>query len=263
MPLDFHTDPHAKFEHQTQNAAEYIVPFVEETVPLSGAHVLEIGCGEGGVLHPFVRAGATCVGLDLSKPRIGHARRLAEEAGLGDRIRFVASDVHSPEVAREFGGSLDLVILKDAIEHIPDQEKLLVSIRGLLKPSGVVFIAFPPWLMPYGGHQQLADTKIGKLPFYHVLPRRAYHAVLRAFGESEVRQQVLLEIYDTRLSIRDFERMVFAAGMRIVRRQFYLINPIYRFKFGLRPIKQLPVVRSIPWLRDFTSTTAYYVIGRA
>ena len=69
-----------------------------------------------------------------------------------------------------------------------------------------------------------------------------------------------LSIVDTKVTIQGFEKLVKNCGFRIVKKQFYLINPIYEVKFGLKTIRQLPILRSIPWLRDFFTTTCYYII---
>jgi hypothetical protein len=51
-------------------------------------------------------------------------------------------------------------------------------------------------------------------------------------------------------------------NFKITKKQFYLISPIYTYKFGMKPVKQLPVVSSIPFLRDFVTTAAYYLVEK-
>jgi hypothetical protein len=114
--------------------------------------------------------------------------------------------------------------------------------------------------MPFGGHQQIAASRFARVPYYHLLPRSLYTGVLRALRESDRTIEELLEIRDTRISISDFERLVDREGFEVAKRQFYLINPIYRYKFGLRPRKQLKLFEGIPGLRDFVTTTCYYLI---
>jgi hypothetical protein len=63
------------------------------------------------------------------------------------------------------------------------------------------------------------------------------------------------------LSTARFERMVRQAGYRIVDRAFYLFNPIYRYKFGIKPRRQWGPITRIPFLRDFVTTGVYYLIG--
>jgi hypothetical protein len=125
-----------------------------------------------------------------------------------------------------------------------------------------MFFAFPPWRMPFGGHQQTAVTKKGKRPWMHLLSRAGYEKYLRNAGESEGTIDSLMEIHDTRISIGRFEKILNSNNYKVVRKRFYLINPIYRFKFKLTPREQFPILKSIPWLRDFYTTTSYYLLGR-
>ena len=56
--FEFHTDKKRYFEMQQENAEEYVIPFIAEKMNLSsGIRVLEIGCGEGGVLKAFIDKG--------------------------------------------------------------------------------------------------------------------------------------------------------------------------------------------------------------
>ena len=151
--------------------------------------------------------------------------------------------------------------IKDVIEHIHEQEKIMVRLKDFLAPNGIIFFGFPPWYMPYGGHQQVAQSKIGsKLPYYHILPKSLYKGMLKMFGESEPMIEGLEEIADTGISIERFERITKSAGLEIVNKTFYLFNPIYNFKFGLKPRKQFGIVNYIPFLRNFVTTCAYYTV---
>jgi len=49
---------------------------------------------------------------------------------------------------------------------------------------------------------------------------------------------------------------------QFVAKDFYLINPNYEVKFGLTPRPQLPIIRGIPYLRDFITTCCYCLIKK-
>lgn len=64
-----------RFDQQVDNALNYVLPFIEKTANIqTGTRVLEIGCGEGGVLKPFVDKGCICLGVDLDQLRIDLAQ---------------------------------------------------------------------------------------------------------------------------------------------------------------------------------------------
>jgi hypothetical protein len=70
-------------------------------------------------------------------------------------------------------------------------------------------------------------------------------------------------VKETQISINRFERISKKAGFAIARREFYLINPSYKYKFGANPRKQFGIISAIPWFRDFLTTTCYYVLKKA
>jgi len=73
---------------------------VEALAPSAqGATVLDLGCGWGELMLRIVAAapGARGLGLDLDPPSLARGRRLADERGLADRVRFEAADVTHTE----------------------------------------------------------------------------------------------------------------------------------------------------------------------
>ena len=48
----------------------------------------------------------------------------------------------------------------------------------------------------------------------------------------------------------------------IVNKQWFLFNPIYKYKFGLEPRKQNWLFGAIPFVRNFVTTCAYYTIQK-
>ena len=66
MSLYFHGNAPLKFQHQYLVTLNYIIPYLEaKKVFREGMKVLEIGCGEGGVLKAFIERGCICTGMDL------------------------------------------------------------------------------------------------------------------------------------------------------------------------------------------------------
>ncbi|MCB0634202.1 MAG: methyltransferase domain-containing protein [Saprospiraceae bacterium] len=264
MAFEFHKDKDRYFEMQRENAADYVIPFIQQHTDLpAGAHVLEIGCAEGGVLKAFLDMGCTGVGVELSADRLRLAATYLEPEVKAGKVRLMAQNIYDTDPKRDFEHLFDLIVLKDVIEHIPDQGRLLRKLQDFLKPGGHIFLGFPPWQMPFGGHQQICRHRLlSKLPYYHLLPAVAYAGILKAGGEPEHVVEELLEIKETGLSIGQFEKLAVEADFNILGKQLYLINPIYRYKFNLNARKQNKVVGAIPYLRNFLTTCAYYLLER-
>lgn len=255
--FEFHADRKKYFEIQVSNAAKYVIPFVEERFPVTpGMRVLEIGCGEGGVLKAFLERGCTGVGVELDLSRVEDAKKfLAEELATG-RLKILARDIYRVN-AEDLGGRFDIIVLKDVIEHIHDQPRLIGWMKTFLEPGGVIFFGFPPWQMPFGGHQQMAHSRLSRMPYIHLLPRRMYRWLLRRKNEPV---DDLMEIRDTRISIERFERICREQGYQVLHFRHYLLNPIYEWKFGWKPRRQNFLIRSVPYVRNFFTTCVYYVV---
>lgn len=256
--FDFHSDRKKYFEIQVSNAAKYVIPFIEERFPLKeGMRVLEIGCGEGGVLKAFIERGCSGVGVELDLARVEDAKNFMAAELASGQLRLVARDIYQVDPGRDLEGYFDIIVLKDVIEHIHDQPRLIGWMKQFLKPGGVIFFGFPPWQMPFGGHQQMARSRLSRLPYIHLLPRALYRWLLRRRKEPV---EDLMEIRDTGISIERFERICRRQGYRLLHYRHYLLNPIYEWKFGWKPRRQNRLVRSVPYLRNFLTSCVYYII---
>ena len=176
----------------------YVVPWVLDKVSLNGISVLEIGCGEGGNLPPFEAKGSTVTGVDRNPRRIAQARHFIESDNSLSSIQLVVAE--ALDLNKQSIGKFDLIILKDFIEHI-DREAFLPVLKDLIEPNVKVFIAFPPWLMPYGGHQQICNNKLARFPWLHLLPLTSYGKALRWLGESDEVIKSLTEVYTEGVNI--------------------------------------------------------------
>ncbi len=102
-----HTDRELYFREQAHTTSRHVIPFIDSILPVNAAlSVLEIGCGEGGNLLPFLEAGcARIAGIDLSESKIGNARSFYSAIPGGDRVEFIAADIYDSSSA----GTFDLV----------------------------------------------------------------------------------------------------------------------------------------------------------
>jgi SAM-dependent methyltransferase len=255
-----HTDRERYFREQAHTTAKHVIPFIDSILPVSSSlSVLEIGCGEGGNLLPFLEAGCSrIVGIDLSESKINNARKFYSTITGGEKVGFIAADIYDSGSA----GTFDLVMMRDVLEHIHDQEKFIGFVKRFLNPGGVLFIAFPPWNNPFGGHQQMCDNRmLSKTPWIHLLPRGAYRRLLRAAGESPEKIDGLLEIKETGLNLGKFESIIKREGFLFLKKSLWFINPNFEVKFGLRPRRLPQFPGNFPGLRNFITTTGYYIIS--
>lgn len=254
-----HSDRATYFKELSVTSKEYFIPYILQWQTI-GQHtsVLEIGCGEGGNLLPFSFMGCHTVGIDIAARRIEEAMKFFNEAGA--KGTFIANDIFKE---KGLGHDFDIVICHDVIEHVADKRLLLSNLGNYLKPNGVIFMAFPAWHMPFGGHQQICGSRLlSHLPFIHLLPAGLYRLALRAFGESDDRVNELLSIKQTRMTIERFEDLLMRTDLCIKNRQLWLVNPHYEVKFGFKPRKLPLFISAIPYLRNFFSTSCFYILKR-
>lgn len=253
-----HRDPLQYLNEQYESTKKHIVPFINAKFPIkSGMQILEIGCGEAGNLRPFLDMGCYCVGVDFSLPKIESGKKYYAQHPNADKIQLISDDIYN---IKEFQSKFDLIILRDVIEHIHDQNRFLGIMKTLMAPDGVAFFAFPPWQNPFGGHQQICKNKfLSILPYFHLLPKALYKGTLKLFGETDAKIETLLEIKDTGISIERLENYFAKNHYTILQKTLFLVNPNYEIKFGLRPLK-LPKWLGIPYLRNFLTTAGYYIV---
>ena len=255
-----HTNRHKYFEEQSTTISKHVIPFLSQVLKVdSSISVLEIGCGEGGNMKPFLDMGCTrLLGVDMSAEKIENAKAYFANHPNNKNIEFITSDIYDVDNIGQF----DIIMTRDVLEHIHGQERFMEYVKRFLKPGGKFFLGFPPWYNPFGGHQQMCESKVlSKLPFFHIFPKAIYGSILKAFGESDPKIEALMEIKDTGITIERFEKILKKTGYKKDKVLYYFINPNYEAKFGMKPREQWDVVSAIPYLRNFLITTSYYLVS--
>ncbi|MBW6533374.1 MAG: class I SAM-dependent methyltransferase [Mariniphaga sp.] len=256
-----HQDKKRYFNEQARTTQKHVIPYLEDILKTGPkTEVLEIGCAEAGNLKPFLDLGCKVTGIDISCGRIELASEFFAKHPKKENLKLVCEDIYKADLK---GKMFDLILMRDVIEHIPNQEKFMGYVKKFLKPDGKFFLGFPPWQNPFGGHQQICSSNfLSKLPYFHLLPGGMYRWILSAFEKNEARVAGLMEIKKTGISIDRFERILKKENYTIEKRTFFFINPNYETKFGLKPRRQSKLISTIPWVRNFFTTAVYYVVSK-
>ena len=256
-----HQNRQQYFKEQGITTSKYVIPFIEKYMAVnSNVKVLEIGCGEGGNMAPFVELGCKVVGVDINESRLKLAKEYFEEIDNSENLELIYKNIY--ELTFEDIGRFDLIIMRDVIEHIPDQEKFLNYVKQFFTTDGMLFMGFPPFYMPFGGHQQVLKNKfLSKLPYFHILPKPIYGLILKVF---KIEPHVIasrMEIKDTGITIERLDKILKQERFKIKMKQQFLINPNYEIKFGMKPRRQFALLSAIPFLRNFVTTCCYYLVA--
>lgn len=257
-----HTNREQYFEELAQTCRKYYIPYLQHYMFLnSNVKVLEIGCGDGGNLLPFLEIGCDVTGVDISATRISQAKTFLEERKnlFSGSLCLSCKNIFLWDSDMKF----DIILVHDVIEHIVDKLGLLQKMEDLLSDNGLVLCGFPAWMMPFGGHQQICRSKVlSHLPFVHLLPNVFYKLMIRACGESEARVEELLDIKKCRTTVESFEKLLTNTSLSVVDRTLWLVNPHYEIKFKIHPRKLVFPFDKIPYIRNFFSTSCFYLLSK-
>jgi 2-polyprenyl-3-methyl-5-hydroxy-6-metoxy-1,4-benzoquinol methylase len=102
--------------------------------------IAEVGCGEGLAAITIARAyaNATIDGFDLDEASVAAARKLAEDAGVGDRVRFEVRDAGDASLRQ--AEPYDLVMAIEMLHDVPDPVAILRTMRQLAGDDGAVLV---------------------------------------------------------------------------------------------------------------------------
>jgi 2-polyprenyl-3-methyl-5-hydroxy-6-metoxy-1,4-benzoquinol methylase len=106
----------------------------------AGGRIADIGCGQGASAIIMAEAfpAARVHGSDYHAGSIAEARRLAAEAGVGDRVTFAVEPAEALA-----GGGYDLVTSFDCLHDMGDPVAVARHVRAALTPGGTWMIVEP------------------------------------------------------------------------------------------------------------------------
>lgn len=136
-----------------------IVAAVPEAKRTAKWNVADLGCGAGAQCELWAERGHAVHGLDVDAGLIDTARRAAA-AGVHD-IDYRVGSVSEPQWP---SGSMDVCLLVEVLEHVPQWQACLDECTRMLGTDGILFISTTNRLCP---RQQEFD-----LPLYSWYPRR-------------------------------------------------------------------------------------------
>ncbi len=255
-----HLNRQQYFKEQALTTEKHVIPYISEFKKIdTQSRILEIGCAEGGNMLPFLDMGCQVVGVDLNQNSLNQAEAFFKDHPNRQNLKLIYQNIYDSSATSL--GTFDIIILRDVIEHIHDQLKFMSFVKKFLKKEGVIFFGFPPWQMPFGGHQQSINHKLlSKIPYTHLLPKSIYRGYLKLFKIPHHVIDSRLELTETGISIERMNAILEIENFEILKRDLFLINPNYEIKFGLKKRKQFSFLSGIPVVRNFCTTCAYYLV---
>jgi 2-polyprenyl-3-methyl-5-hydroxy-6-metoxy-1,4-benzoquinol methylase len=103
---------------------------------VAGKRVLDCACGEGYGSAILASRAAQVVGVDLADQAIAHAQAQYKIPNLS----FQTGNAAALTLEQS---SFDVIVSFETLEHLLEQEQMLVGFKRLLKPGGVLLISSP------------------------------------------------------------------------------------------------------------------------
>jgi len=113
-----------------------------QPAPVTNSRVLELGCGEGGIIIPlaFNFPNSTYLGVDLSSTAIAHGKSLISRLGLKNAELICQNLMEFPAEA----GTFDYIISHGILSWVPEpvRQQILGICSRHLAPRGVAYISY-------------------------------------------------------------------------------------------------------------------------
>ena len=196
----------------------FAVPFVAD------ATVLDAGSGAGyGAAHLAERGARQVLGVDASPKAVAFSRHHFPRPNL----RFEVRDL---ERLRDLElRAWDVVVCSNVLEHVPDADRFLRAVWGLLRADGLFVLAVPPIVNDSLRAQNLANP-------YHLniwSPRQWAHALGRYFADVEAYQH-WYELPGVELNLSN------TPAETVVREEDFVFRPV-----GVQGLYDVPTITAV------------------
>jgi ubiquinone/menaquinone biosynthesis C-methylase UbiE len=188
-----------------------------ELLPLPGAQVLDVGCGNGRITRLVAALGAQVIGIDPGEKQLARAR--AEAPVAGERyIKGVAEDLPAADA------SADGVLFFNSLHHVPvdKMDAALAEAARVLKPDGWLCIAEP---MAEGPQYELAkpfndEAEVRALAYAALKRAKGFRQISESSYTADGRHKSFEEYRENSTSIEPARAQVFAMRETEIRARF-------------------------------------------
>ena len=129
---------------------------IERYSIIRGKRVLDCGCGAGDYVRGLQGLGGDVWGIEFSRDKVATAPR--EVSG-----RLSVGDLHHIAIR---DGAIDVALMNEVLEHVPNDRQALREVHRVLKPGGTLLIFSPNRRYPFETHGALVKRSKRRIPHY-------------------------------------------------------------------------------------------------
>lgn len=215
-----------KYDQLHYHGTKALDAAIEVAAIQAGQQVLEVGSGWGGCARYIAKhTGAHVTAVELQKDYNDVARILTERAGMSEAVTHLNADFLSADLP---SAGYDHALSWLALFHIPDRQKYLTKLRGLIRPLGFL-CAEDLYLISPPSEAEVDDFQAHLFP-NSLVPIETYEAGLKEAGFTE------LQLVDMTEDWSDFTAKRLAA--------FRDTRPVYEKIHGVQTYQQIELFYS-------------------
>lgn len=111
--------------------------YIRQRVHLTGARVLDVGCGGGILAEALAKSGAVVTGIDMAEAPLAVAR--LHQAESGTQVTYLRSTAEA--LVAGSPAEFDAVTCLEMLEHVPSPFAIVRACSELVRPGGHVFLS--------------------------------------------------------------------------------------------------------------------------
>ncbi|MBU0604819.1 MAG: class I SAM-dependent methyltransferase [Candidatus Omnitrophica bacterium] len=189
-----------------------------------GGRLLDVGCATGFLLDEARKAGWEASGVELSAWAVGYAKTALHIETI---FHGILKNAGYPD------NYFDAVIMKDSIEHLTDPVSVLIEIRRVLKPDGIICVNTPN-IDSLTGRTLKARWWGVKQAHLYYFTRKTLHAMLESAGFDPIRTKSHVRVFTLKYwlgRLRGYNEFIYRIFMFLIKCRL-IKNGLFRLDLG-------------------------------
>lgn len=186
--------------------------------------LLDVGCATGFLLDEARKAGWEVSGVELSAWAVGYAKT---KLRIETIFHGILKNAGYPD------NYFDAVIMKDSIEHLTDPVSVLIEIRRVLKPDGIICVNTPN-IDSLTGRTLKARWWGVKQSHLYYFTRKTLHAMLKSAGFDPIRTKSHVRVFTLKYwlgRLRGYNEFIYRVFMFLIKCKL-IKNGLFRLDLG-------------------------------